>query len=82
MRPGDDAVCILTAYQVSLQTRASILVVRTQAGYVELLDPVGLAETKGHVLKLKLERKVPGTHQMRTVHSAKSPLPVAHKLQA
>lgn len=68
------SIHILTVYQVSLQMRVAIPVVRAQEGRVELLDPLGLAETKGHVLKFKLERKVPGTHQMPTVHSAKSHL--------
>lgn len=52
--------------------REAIPVVRMQAGSVELLDPIALAEAKGHVLKLKQERKVTGTPQMRTVHLAKS----------
>lgn len=54
-----------------------------QAGYVELLDPIVLAETKGHVLKLKRERKVSGTHQRRTRSLSKIfSLPVTHKPQA
>lgn len=69
---SDDALHILTVYRVSLQLRAAIPVVRAQEGFVELLDPIGLAETKGHVLKLELEREVSGTPQMTTVHSAKS----------
>lgn len=40
------SIHVLTVYQVSLQMRAAIPVVSAQEGWVELLDPLGLAETK------------------------------------